>query len=318
MRTFPRIVFFGTPEFAVFSLWRIIGSGYTVAGVVTAPDKPAGRGLQLRVSPVKLAALELGIPVVQPVSLKDPVFLDQLSSWRPDIQIIIAFRMLPRIVWSLPPLGTVNLHASVLPQYRGAAPINWALINGERETGVTTFFLDDQIDTGKIIATSGITIAPDESAGQLHDRLMTTGAELVIKTIDDIISGSARMVPQDEIIDHFRELKKAPKLTKEHCRIDWNLEVEQIHNQVRGLSPHPGAYSELPMNDGNLLLCKILKVSFETCKPEFEPGKIFSDGKSYLSVSGKNGFIQILEIQPAGRKPLKIEAFLNGAGRMFV
>jgi methionyl-tRNA formyltransferase len=318
MRTFPRIVFFGTPEFAVFSLRRLVGSGFPVAGVVTVPDRPAGRGLQLQLSSVKQAALELGIPILQPENLKDPIFLDQLALWRPDIQIIIAFRMLPRTVWSLPPLGTVNLHASLLPQYRGAAPINWVLINGERETGVTTFFLDEQIDTGKIICASKISIGPDESAGELHDRLMTAGAELLVKTIEDLIAGSVRMVPQDEIIDHSRKLKKAPKLTKERCRIDWKLGVKQIHDLVRGLSPYPGAFTELPMNDGNLLFCKILKVSYMTGKPEYEPGKLLSDGKTYIKVYGKNGFIQILDIQPAGRKPLKIEAFLNGAGRMFV
>ncbi len=317
MRTFPRIVFFGTPEFAVFSLRRLADYGFPVIGVVTAPDRPAGRGLRVQYSPVKQAALDKGIPLLQPPNLKDPGFLKALSEWKPDIQVIIAFRMLPRAVWSLPPLGTINLHASLLPQYRGAAPINWVLINGEKETGVTTFFLDERIDTGKIIDFTGLAIGPRETAGALHDRLMVAGADLVIKTLEEIISGSVRLLPQ-EMISANLELKVAPKLTREHCRIEWNRDADQIHNQIRGLSPNPGAFTELPLRDGGSLFCKILRSDFEIAGMEFKPGHLLTDGKTYMKVSGKNGFIRILEIQPAGRKPLKIEDFLNGSGRLFV
>jgi len=316
MRSFPRIVFFGTPEFAVFSLRRLKECGFPVAGVVTAPDKPSGRGLKVQYSPVKQAALSSGIPLLQPLNLKDPQFLEELARWKPDIQLIIAFRMLPRQVWSLPPLGTINLHASLLPQYRGAAPINWVLMNGEKVTGVTTFFLDDHIDTGKIIDFTKVTIGPGETAGELHDRLMIAGADLVVKTLEEIISGSVRVTSQDTISSNGK-LKPAPKLTREDCRIDWNRNVEQIHNQIRGLSPHPGAFTDLQYS-GGLLLCKILKSDYEESEVDYKPGHLLTDGKTYLKVTGRNGFIRIIELQPAGRKPLKIQDFLNGSGPIFL
>lgn len=318
MRSFPRIIFFGTPAFAVYSLKKIVGSGYPVISVVTAPDKPAGRGLRLKVAPVKTAAMELGIPVLQPANLKDPLFLEQLSALQPDLQIIIAFRMLPKSIWSLPPHGTINLHASLLPQYRGAAPINWAIINGEKETGLTTFFLDQQIDSGKIIYTSSLSIGSEETAGELHDRLMVSGAGLMLKTLEGLIQGAIHGIAQVNIIGDNQVLKSAPKLNKEECRIDWNNNVADIHNKIRGLSPHPGAFTELPLPEGNKLFLKIYKSSCTfTIDPQI-PGRLETDGKTYLHVTGNNGFINILELQPAGRKPLNIADFMNGFGRLLV
>jgi len=318
MHSYPRIIFFGTPAFAVHALKAIVENGYPVIAVVTVPDKPAGRGLKIKVSPVKEAAFDLVIPVIQPANLKDPLFLEQLAALHPDLQIIIAFRMLPKTVWALPPLGTINLHASLLPQYRGAAPINWAIVNGEKETGLTTFFLNDQIDTGNIIFTTSLSIGPDENAGELHNRLMESGARLVLKTLEAVVNNTIQEIFQVDLFEGDELLKSAPKLTKEHCRIDWNQDVTDIHNKIRGLCPHPGAYTELPMNNGSKLLLKIFRSSYSITNDPQIPGRIESDGKTFITVTGKNGYIHILELQPAGRKPLKIGDFLNGFGRMFV
>jgi len=318
MRSYPRIIFFGSPSFAVYSLRRIVEEGYNVVSVVTVPDKPAGRGLGIKVSPVKKAALELGIPVVQPVNLREPLFLEQLAALHPDLQIIIAFRMLPKSVWETPPLGTINLHASLLPQYRGAAPINWVIMNGEKVTGLTTFFLNERIDSGKIIYRMPLSIGPEENAGELHDRLMVSGAELMLKTVEDIVKNTAPRVDQIDLPEQDSVLKSAPKLTKEHCRIDWNQDISIIHDKVRGLAPHPGAFTELPMMDGRLLFVKIFRSSITHSGDIRNPGKILTDGKTFFNVTGRNGLVQILELQPAGRKPLKIDNFLNGFGKMFI
>ncbi len=317
MNGFPRIVFFGTPEFAVASLERLVCEGFLVAGVVTAPDKPSGRGLKAHEPAVKVFACKHGIPVLQPVSMKDPAFLEQLAALRPDLQIVIAFRMMPEAVWSLPPLGTFNLHASLLPQYRGAAPINRAVMNGETETGVTTFFLNRQIDTGTIILAEKTMIGPDETAGDLHDRLMTMGAETVIRTVEMIVRGGFVPVSQETMIAGQGALKQAPKIFREDCRINWDQEVEPIRNFIRGLSPHPGAFTEITMPGGEKTIMKIFRVSAEPGIAEEACGKFYSDGKSWLKVGAKNGFIQIEELQAAGRKVMKIGDFLRGSGWIF-
>ncbi len=318
MFSYPRIIFFGSPSFAVHTLRRIVEKGYNVVSVVTVPDKPAGRGLGIRVSPVKEAALELGIPVLQPVNLREPLFLAQMAALRSDLQIIIAFRMLPKSVWEMPPLGTINLHASLLPQYRGAAPVNWVIMNGEKVTGLTTFFLNERIDSGKIIYRMPLTIGPEENAGELHDRLMISGAELMLKTVEDIVQNTAPRVDQTDLPEHDIVLKSAPKLTRENCRIDWNQDITIIHDKIRGLAPHPGAFTELPMTDGRFLFVKVFRSSITHSDDIRDPGTILTDGKTFFNITGRNGLVQILELQPAGRKPLKIASFLNGFGKMFI
>jgi methionyl-tRNA formyltransferase len=317
MKEFPRIIFFGTPDFAVASLERLVNSGFSIVAVVTAPDKPAGRGLKESESPVKIYARSSGIPVLQPVNMKDPAFIDQLISYKPDLQIVIAFRMMPRLVWSLPSLGTFNLHASLLPQYRGAAPINRAVMNGEGETGVTTFFLNEQIDTGKIILSEKTEIGADETAGELHDRLMHMGSGLVIKTVEQIISGSMGEVCQDSLIVDPASLKQAPKIFRDDCRIDWNQDVLSIHNFIRGLSPHPGAFTDLVMPDGGKQMLKIFRVVPEQTDPPGSPGNFFTDGKTYLKVGAKNGFIHLNQLQLSGRKVMNSGDFLRGFGKIF-
>ncbi len=317
MNEFPRIIFFGTPGFAVPSLERLVIAGFTVVAVVTAPDKPAGRGLKEKASPVKEFALLHGIPVLQPVNMKDPRFSEQLMSYKPDLQIVIAFRMMPKQVWALPALGTFNLHASLLPQYRGAAPINWAIICGEHETGVTTFFLNDQIDTGKIIFSEKIKIGIDETAGELHDRLMEIGAKLVIRTIESIISGSVREVTQESLIIGDTPLKQAPKIYTENCRINWYQDVVTIHNFIRGLSPHPGAFMELKMPDGTLRTLKIFKTIPEIGSINKSPGEIITDGKTSIKISAQNGIINVKLLQLSGRKAMNTGDFLRGFAGIF-
>lgn len=317
MANFPRIIFFGTPDFAVASLEQLADSGFAIVAVVTAPDKPAGRGLKETASPVKKFARLHGIPVLQTLNMKDPRFLEQLKSYNPDLQIVIAFRMMPRQVWALPPMGTFNLHASLLPQYRGAAPINRAIIHGEHETGVTTFFLNDQIDTGKIILSEKVAIGTLETAGELHDRLMRTGAALVMETVERIVSGEINEIDQESLIGDPAVLKQAPKIFKEDCRIDWNQDVLTIHNLIRGLSPHPGAFTELKMPDGGIHNLKIFRAVPEQIFPHGSPGEFFTDGKSFLQVGAKNGFIRLDELQLSGRKIMNSGDFLRGFGRIF-
>ncbi len=317
MADFPRIIFFGTPEFAVESLGKLVDSGFQVVAVVTAADKPSGRGLKERCSPVKEFALLHGIPVLQPLKMKDPGFIEQLSSFKPDLQIVIAFRMMPRQVWALPSLGTFNLHASLLPQYRGAAPINRAVMNGESETGVTTFMLNDEIDAGRIMLSERVSIGADETAGELHDRLMVAGAKLVIETVEKIVSRRILEQDQDSLINDPSILKPAPKIFKEDCRINWNQDVAAVHNFIRGLSPHPGAFTELKMPDGEQQVLKIFRTVPERVDAHIIPGEFVTDGKSFLKVGAKNGFVQVTELQLAGRKAMNSADFLRGFGRIF-
>ena len=306
-----RIVFMGTPDFAVESLRALVGNGYNVVGVITAPDKPAGRGYKLQPPAVKAYALSAGLPVLQPENLKNEVFLGELKRLKADIQVVVAFRMLPEVVWSMPPRGTFNLHASLLPQYRGAAPINWAIINGEKETGVTTFFLKHEIDTGEIIFQEKVAIGENDDAGTLHDSLMTLGARLVVRTIDAVISGTVRSLPQSELTEGNKELKPAPKIHKETCRINWDRPVEEIRNFVRGLSPYPAAWTELDVN-GEKMNFRIFATRTLPEAHRLRPGELVTDNKATLRVAAQDGFIEVLEIQLSGKKRMKTGDFLNG------
>jgi methionyl-tRNA formyltransferase len=309
-----RIVFMGTPEIAVASLEAILENGFNVAGVITAPDKPAGRGRKIRFSDVKQFALDKNLNLLQPENLKDPDFIKSLAALKPDVQVVVAFRMLPRAVWAMPPNGTFNLHASLLPDYRGAAPINWAVINGESRTGVTTFFLDEEIDTGKIIASKETEIFPEDSAGSLHDRLKILGADLVVETLGKIINGTIKTTSQDLLISSERPLKKAPKIFREDCRIDWNKPSHEIVNQIRGLNPVPGAFTELSTGSGNdgLFMMKIFEAEAVIEKHDFKTGKLFTDNKNYLKISTPDGFINVKNMQAAGKKRMNTDEFLRG------
>lgn len=306
------IVFMGTPEFAVASLDNIINNGYNVVGVITAPDKPAGRGKKTRLSAVKEYALKHNLHILQPTNLKNEGFIRQLKALNANLQIVVAFRMLPEIVWTMPKLGTFNLHASLLPNYRGAAPINWAIINGEKETGVTTFFLDHKIDTGKIILSEKTTIEPDENAGQLHDKLMVIGAELVIKTIKAINSKNLNLIDQTKFTDKNKSYPIAPKINKKDCSIKWPDSVQSIHNIVRGLSPYPAAYTKMRSLDGSSHYLKIFKTTYDFTDHDLKPGQVLTDGKKSLQVAAKNGFIKLEEVQISGKKKIKTEDFLRG------
>lgn len=316
--TSPRIIFFGTPEFAACSLRKMLDSGYQVVAVVTAPDKPSGRGLKPRASEVKEMAVFTGIPVLQPVNLKSPEFLNELSSFRPDLQVVIAFRMLPEAVWKLPPLGTFNLHASLLPQYRGAAPVNHAIINGEKITGMTTFMLNEKIDEGRILLSEKLEIGSMENAGELHDRLMRTGADLVVRTLQGIIRGDLKDVPQDSLLPENMPLKTAPKIFREDCRISWNQDVEAIYNLIRGLSPYPGAFTEIRGKDGSLQTLKVFRGVPVTELPVHTAGSLISDGKTFIRFAAKNGYIEVQELQLQGRKPMLTGDFLRGTGHWFI
>lgn len=306
-----RIVFMGTPEFAEFTLRRLVEDGYNIIGVVTMPDKPMGRhGSVLQSSPVKKYAVEQGIPVLQPEKLKDPAFIDQLSALKADLQIVVAFRMLPEIVWNMPRLGTFNLHGSLLPQYRGAAPINWAIINGDKETGVTTFFLKHEIDTGDIIYKESIPILPTDNAGTVHDKLMELGADLTVRTLDDIIADRVRPIPQDTI--PVSELRPAPKIFKETCRIDWNQPTARINDFIRGLSPYPAAWTVLRSADGTEQDFKIYAAQPVTDAPIQKPGTIECDGRKNLLVHTSDGALRLTEVQMAGKKRMDVCSFLCG------
>lgn len=296
----------GTPQFAVASLDALIKAGCDVVAVVTAPDKPAGRGKKLNESAVKQYAVENGLKVLQPAKLKDPHFLEELKALKADLQVVVAFRMLPEAVWTMPPKGTVNLHASLLPQYRGAAPINWVLINGEKESGVTTFFLKHEIDTGDILFTEKITLTGDETAGGLHDRLMNKGAGLLVKTVKGIESGRYKENPQSLLMEGL-ELKHAPKIFKDDCLIDWQQPAEAIYNKIRGLSPSPAAYTTF--NDKTL---KIYRATFENTEPGIQPGGFLTDNKTYLKFAAQDGYVLLTEVQLEGKKQMDIESFLRG------
>lgn len=307
-----RIVFMGTPDFAVESLKALIDNGYNVVGVVTTPDKPAGRGQKMSESAVKQFAKSKGLPILQPEKLKDVDFQDTLRSWKADLQVIVAFRMLPESVWSMPPLGSINVHASLLPNYRGAAPINRAIMNGETETGVTTFLLKHEIDTGDILQYEKISIEPDDNVGTIHDKLMILGAKLLIKTIEAIEKGNIKGTPQSELMPADGILKSASKIFKEDCRINWKEEPAKIINQIRGLSPYPTAYGDLKIDDAAPLSMKIFNAKFEQHEHNQPLGKIETDGKSYFKVCVKGGFIALYEVQLAGKKRMLITDFLRG------
>ncbi|NNE76193.1 MAG: methionyl-tRNA formyltransferase [Pricia sp.] len=301
-----RIVFMGTPEFATATLAKLLQAEYNIVGVITAPDKPAGRGRKVQESHVKRYAVQKGLKVLQPSNLKDKGFLAELEALKANLQIVVAFRMLPEVVWAMPKYGTFNLHASLLPDYRGAAPINWAIINGETETGATTFFIDDKIDTGEIILQERTTIDKDDTAGELHDKLMHIGAHLVLKTVQSIQEGAIKTKKQPKV----QKLKQAPKIYKETCEIDWSQSIDTIYNQIRGLSPYPTAWSTLVNGDDEMLL-KMYAVSKERQDHQFEFGKVQSTKKE-LKIAVNGGFIHLLEIQLPGRRKMKTTDVLNG------
>ncbi|MDQ3048801.1 MAG: methionyl-tRNA formyltransferase [Bacteroidota bacterium] len=307
-----RIVFMGTPEFAVASLDLLVKSGCNIVAVVTVPDKPAGRGQQLQESAVKKYATERSLKILQPEKLKEEHFLDELRNLKADLQIVVAFRMLPEVVWNMPPKGTFNLHGSLLPQYRGAAPINRAVMNGETETGVSTFFLQHEIDTGKIIFREKVEINENESAGEVHDKLMIIGADLVLKTVRAIEAGSYTETAQDILIAAGEKEKHAPKIFKEDCRVNWLKEAEEIHNHIRGLSPYPAAFTDLLSPDGKVFPFKIFISRKELCTHGHQVKSITTDAKTIFKIAVQNGYIIIEELQISGKKRMPVADFLRG------
>ncbi len=304
-----KILFLGTPDFAVASLRILVESGYDIVGVITAPDKQAGRGLKLQQSPVKSYSVANGLKVLQPTNLKAPDFLEKIKLLQADLQIVVAFRMMPEVLWAMPSLGTFNLHASLLPQYRGAAPINHVLINGEKETGVTTFFLRQEIDTGDIIMSEKVLIEEDETAGELHDKLMNIGAETVLQTVRKIESGNYEAAKQHSADTAY--LKPAPKIFRDDCAIDWDFSIDKVHNKIRGLSPYPAAFTTLQTTNGNALVLKIYRAEKEhgaSCKP----GQLQSDQKTFLKIACLDGWLHVLEVQLEGKTKMKIADFLRG------
>ncbi len=306
-----RIVFMGTPQFAVASLKILIENNYNVVGIITSPDKPAGRGQQVQQSAVKQFADANRLITLQPTNLKDEVFLQELKELKPDVQIVVAFRMLPERVWNLPPLGTYNLHASLLPQYRGAAPINWAIINGEKETGITTFKLQHEIDTGNILLQQKMSITPDMNAGQLHDTLMEKGATLVLRSIKKIEEDKVTLTEQNKLLNNT-EVKHAPKIFKDTCKINWNNKVETIFNLIRGLSPYPCAFTNLHTTDNKITAFKFFLSDKEEVQHTLPVGYIKTDNNTFLNIACTNGFIKINELQMAGKKKLLVTDFLKG------
>lgn len=307
-----RIVYMGTPEFAVESLKRLVEGGYNIVGVITMPDKPMGRhGSVLQPSPVKQYAVSQGLKVLQPEKLKNEEFVAELRSLNADLQIVVAFRMLPEVVWSMPRLGTFNLHASLLPQYRGAAPINWAVINGDTETGITTFFLKHEIDTGEIIDQVRVPIADTDNMEVVYERLMRLGGDLVLKTVDAILEGSVKTIPQEELAQ-VGELRPAPKIFKETCRIDWTIGVKRIYDFVRGLSPYPAAWTELYQEGTDPVMLKIFETEKLFCEHSLAPGTIVTDCKTYFKIASSDGYVNVLSLQLAGKKRMEINDFLRG------
>ncbi len=305
-----RIVFMGTPEFASTSLKRLVAEGYNIVAVVTTPDKPAGRGQKVHQSDVKLTAQELGLPILQPEKLRDEAFLGELEALNPDLGIVIAFRMLPEVVWAMPRLGTFNLHASLLPEYRGAAPINWAIINGDKETGVTTFLLNHEIDKGAIIEQERTVIAPEDNIGTLYDRLMEIGSHLVIRTVEKLAEGNYTTTEQMHIDE--ATLRPAPKIFKEDGRIDWRRPAENIHNLVRGLSPYPAAWTPIFKDGAEIASAKIFVTHYELANHGVTPGTMRSDGKSYLAIAAADGWVYVDEMQLAGKRRMAIREILLG------
>ena len=317
-----RIVYMGTPEFAVAPLDELIKTGHNIVGVVTVADKASGRALKINESAVKRYAVEHNIPVLQPVSLKDPEFLEALAAWKADLFVVVAFRMLPKVVWEMPRLGTFNLHAALLPQYRGAAPINWAVINGDKATGVTTFMIDEGMDTGGIMFREQCLIGPDENVGQVHDKLMELGSGLVVQTVDAILENNVETRVQKSFVQGSEILRPAPKLTRELQHIDWNVKTKYAYNLIRGLSPYPAAFTELTKEDKVLQLKiyaaeKVLGDDYTAMLAQngmesAAPGTILSDGKTYMAIATANGAINITELQLAGKKRMAVKDFLIG------
>ena len=302
----------GTPEFAVESLKRLVEGGYNIVGVITMPDKPMGRhGSVLQPSPVKQYAVSQGLKVLQPEKLKNEEFVAELRSLNADLQIVVAFRMLPEVVWSMPRLGTFNLHASLLPQYRGAAPINWAVINGDTETGITTFFLKHEIDTGEIIDQVRVPIADTDNVEVVYERLMRLGGDLVLKTVGAILEGSIKAIPQEDLAQ-VGELRPAPKIFKETCRIDWTIGVKRIYDFVRGLSPYPAAWTELYQEGADPIMLKIFETEKLFCEHSLAPGTIVTDCKTYFKIASSDGYVNVLSLQLAGKKRMEINDFLRG------
>ena len=308
-----RIVFMGTPDFAVESLKILVENNYNVVGVITMPDKPSGRGHKLQFSAVKQYAIEKNLNILQPEKLKDESFLEALKALHADVQVVVAFRMLPEVVWNMPRLGTFNLHASLLPQYRGAAPINWAIINGEKETGATTFFLTHEIDTGKIILQEKISISETDDAGSVHDKLMLIGAEMVRKTIDLLILGETDAIDQSQFIHPETELKAAPKIFKDTCKIDFTKSVGDGYNFIRGLSPYPTAWAELQFpNQQEPTLLKIYETEKEYIEHNDQPGTLITDGKKFAKIALKDGYLQLKSVQAPAKKRMNIGELLRG------
>lgn len=307
-----RIVYMGTPEFAVESLKRLVEGGYNIVGVITMPDKPMGRhGSVLQPSPVKQYAVSQGLKVLQPEKLKDEQFLAELRELKADLQIVVAFRMLPEVVWNMPPMGTFNLHASLLPQYRGAAPINWAVINGDTETGITTFFLKHEIDTGEIIDQVRVPIADTDNVEIVYNRLMMLGGDLVLKTVDAILDGNVKTTPQEELAQ-IEELRPAPKIFKETCRIDWTQGVKKVYDFVRGLSPYPAAWTELHQGEQAPVMLKIFETEKQYYSHNYQPGSIDTDKKTYFRIATTDGYLNIRSLQLAGKKRMEVTDFLRG------
>ena len=308
-----KIVYMGTPEFAVESLKRLVEGGYNVVAVITMPDKPMGRhGSVLQASPVKQYAVSQGLKVLQPEKLKDEAFVEELRSLQADLQIVVAFRMLPEVVWNMPPMGTFNLHASLLPQYRGAAPINWAVMNGDTETGITTFFLKHEIDTGEVIQQVKVPIADTDNVEVVYDKLMMLGGDLVLETVDAIINGTVKSIPQEEMFASEAELRPAPKIFKETCRIDWNKGVKGVYDHVRGLSPYPAAWTELCAEEGKPQVLKIYETEKIFAEHHLPVGTVDTDQKTYFRIAVKDGFVNLLSLQLAGKKRMEVSDFLRG------
>ncbi|WP_372750850.1 methionyl-tRNA formyltransferase [Labilibaculum sp.] len=308
-----RIVYMGTPDFAVAPLEALLNAGCNVVGVITNPDKPAGRGQKIQESAVKKFALKKGLPILQPEKFRNEEFLSQLKELHADLQVVVAFKMLPEVVWSMPKYGTLNLHASLLPQYRGAAPINWAIINGDKETGVSTFLLQHEIDTGNILFQEKCSIEESDNVEVIHDKLMNIGSELIVKTVRAIEAGEYSQIPQDSLSDNLMNLKSAPKIFKDDCKIDWNQDLNSIHNLIRGLSPYPASWTELiPNIEGKNIGLKIFESEMDKTPHSEKTGTILTDGKTNLKVAVHGGFILIKTLQQAGKKRMKIEDFLRG------
>ena len=301
----------GTPDFAVAPLKALIDNAFNVVAVVTGADKPQGRGRKIIPTPVKEFAVEHGIPVLQPEKLKDPAFVEQLRSYNADLQIVVAFRMLPEIVWAMPRLGTFNLHAALLPQYRGAAPINWAVINGETMTGVTTFFIDKDIDTGRIMLQREVPITDDDNCGTIHNKLMETGSALVVETVDRLIANDMKPIEQESLIKPGTILKHAPKIFKEDCRLDFNKDAVNIRNLIRGLSPYPAAFTTIKVK-GKEMTLKVFAADVETTDNHPAPGSLETDNKNFFKISCQNGWLYLTDVQLEGKKRMKIVEFLRG------